>query len=305
MAKASFPFDNGATYEDQWAKMAKIFAGTGVNSIERHSSLSDELQVTADGTGMYVDVAPGEAWIMGHYFISDASERLSIAPNNQTYVRYDLVILRLDWTANNIDLAVLQGSGATTEPALTQTLGVKWEYPLARIEVQPSTVRTYIHPADVKEKRTVITSYGLAPGARAYSTVDVSIPNATWFSIPFNTTSFDDNFFFDANNNTRLYVKTPGLYSIMGSVKWTGNGTGVRSLRIARVAKSNGQLTEIAWDTVKPTDASQQANQVHTHYWLAEGDYVELDAYQNSGAALSVLYAPFYSPVLSLARVGD
>lgn len=302
MAKFSFPFDDSATYEEQWARMAKVFAGTGVNTV-RHSSLRDELKVSADGTGLYVDVSPGEAWIMGHYFISDATERLSIAPNDGTTARRDLVILRLDWTENNIDLAVLQGSD--TDPALTQALGVRWEYPLARVLVQPSSVRTYIAASDVQEMRTVITSYGLAPACRAYSTANVSIPNATWTSIPFDVTSFDDNFFFNSSNNTRLTIRTKGVYSISGTVKWAGNSTGIRSIRVNRYSAASGTLSEVAWDTTSAADTTQKANQVNTHYWLNEGDYLTLDAYQNSGAALSVLSSLFYSPCLSIARVGD
>jgi hypothetical protein len=151
MAQTYYPFDSGAganVTEAQWSKMAQNWLATGVIK-----AYLNELQVYADSTGMQTKVKSGAAWIKGHYFDSDAEEVIAIGSADSTNPRIDRVIIRLDWTANTIQLAVLQGTPAVspTAPALTQNTA-KWEISLAQVRVN-ATVTT-IAATNVTDERT-------------------------------------------------------------------------------------------------------------------------------------------------------
>jgi hypothetical protein len=150
LAQTYFPFDSGAganVTEAQWQKMAQHWLNTGVIR-----GVLNNLQVYADSTGMQVKVKSGAAWIKGHYFESDAEEILPIGTANPTNPRIDRIIVKLDWTNNNIQLAVLQGtpSASPTPPALTQNTS-RWEIPLAQVYV--SAGATTIDSLNVTDER--------------------------------------------------------------------------------------------------------------------------------------------------------
>ncbi len=161
MAKSYFPFDAGAganVMESQWTAMAEHWLGTGVIP-----SQLNELGVYADASGMQVKVRAGKAWIKGHYFQSTAEEVLAIGAANPTNPRIDRVVVRLDWTNNNIDLAVIQGTpaGSPSAPALTQTSNV-WEISLAQVLVDAAAVSI---AADKVTDERVFATPKIADGA--------------------------------------------------------------------------------------------------------------------------------------------
>src|SRR4030042_3479556 len=84
-----------------------------------------------------VEVTAGAAIVRGTWYSSDATETLVIAANGSGNPRIDTIVLRKDYVAQTIRLAVLPGTPAVTPaaPALTQTDGVTWEIPLADIAV--------------------------------------------------------------------------------------------------------------------------------------------------------------------------
>lgn len=150
MTQTYFPFDSGQganVTESQWSKMAQYWLGTGVLK-----GVLNELLVYADSTGMQVKVKSGRSWIQGHFFESDAEEILPINTANATNPRIDRIILRLDWNVNTIQLAVLQGTPATSPsvPALTKNTS-RWEIPLAQIRVNAGA--TTIASANVTDER--------------------------------------------------------------------------------------------------------------------------------------------------------
>lgn len=96
------------------------------------------LQVTqSTPTGTSIDVLPGAALVQGAWYYSDDTETLAIAANASGNPRIDTIILRADYPAQTVRVAVLQGTPAAspTPPALTQVAGVMWEIPLADIAV--------------------------------------------------------------------------------------------------------------------------------------------------------------------------
>jgi hypothetical protein len=131
MTQASFPFEGIDTTETQFSKWARHF-NNGVND----EPTGTALEVSA-GTGLAVDVEAGEAMVRGHYYISDATESLALATADATNDRIDVVVLRLDPTANSIVLAVKTGTpdAAPTAPALVQTDAGIFEQALANVLV--------------------------------------------------------------------------------------------------------------------------------------------------------------------------
>lgn len=139
MAETFFPFDSGPganTKEQQWMKMARNWVQTGVIK----GQLND-FQVYADSSGMQIKVKSGQAWIQGVFYQSDAEIVLPISTADATNDRIDRVVIRVDWVANTVGLAILQGTPATNPvpPALTQNTA-KWEIALADITIPANAV---------------------------------------------------------------------------------------------------------------------------------------------------------------------
>lgn len=151
MGQTYFPFDSGQganTTENQWGLMAQNWLATGVLK-----GKLNELSVYADSTGMQAKVKTGQAWVQGYFYQSDAEVVLPITTADPTNPRIDRVIVRVDWTANTIQLAVLQGVPAVSPsaPALTQNSTI-WEISLAQVRVN-ATVTT-IAAVNVTDERT-------------------------------------------------------------------------------------------------------------------------------------------------------
>lgn len=144
MAQTSFPFDNQDTQEIQFTHWAREQQDNGV--VE--SSTSNALDVSADSTGMYVDVQPGNAWVQGFFYQSTAVERLPIESGAAT--RYDWIVLRLDIDTDSIVLAVAKDKGLD-ESLLAQSSDGVYELPLARVTVTGGTL--VIADADVADWR--------------------------------------------------------------------------------------------------------------------------------------------------------
>lgn len=198
MTKSYYPFDSGAganVIEAQWAKMARLFCPSGVV----YGQLN-QLEAFADNTGMNVKVKSGQAFVEGFFFESDAQETLNLSAADPTNPRIDRVIVRLDRTANTIDLAILTGTpaGSPSAPALTQT-ATTWEISLARIAVAASD--TSIAAGDVTDERGFTVNWE-APN------IPVTIRKTADESVSLSTTLQDDNLLlFTATASGRYLVE--------------------------------------------------------------------------------------------------
>lgn len=91
------------------------------------------LSVTQNSpTGQSVIVTAGAALVNGTFYYNDASVVLAVAANGSGNPRIDTVVLRKDFAAQTIRLAVKQGTPAASPvpPGMTQS-GSTWEIPLA------------------------------------------------------------------------------------------------------------------------------------------------------------------------------
>lgn len=173
MVKSYYPFDSGAganVQEAQWAEMAEWWLGSGVVEGEL-----DDLEVFADASGMLVKVRAGKFWSKGHYFKSTAEESLVIGAADGANDRIDRVVVRVDWSGNTVDLAVLQGTpaGSPSAPALTQS-ATTWEISLAQVLVEAAVVT--IAADKVTDERTyasaTLATGGVATAKLAADSVD-------------------------------------------------------------------------------------------------------------------------------------
>lgn len=113
-----------------------------------------------------------------------------------------------------------------------------------------------------------------------------SIPNAAWTPVVIDSAQTDSYTGHSNSTNASRYVaQVPGWYAVSGIVCYTANATGVRAARL----HVNGSVVQgSAQMNLTPTtaDLCGIATPVRTVY-LNVGDYVEVAAYQASGAALS------------------
>lgn len=174
MAESSWPFDSGAgsaSGEDRWYKMAPLWALDGVTA-------SGGLAVTTL-SGRNLQVATGEAWVHGAYYVNDAALSVPIAANASGNPRIDRVVLRRDLSANTVVAAVVQGTAAAspTAPALTQSATGIWEVPVARYRAESGFVNT--DALKLTDER-VLT--GPSAIISPYTNMQIQAPNASDFN---------------------------------------------------------------------------------------------------------------------------
>jgi hypothetical protein len=133
-----------------------------------------------------------------------------------------------------------------------------------------------------------IQSLPKQPACRAYRTTAQSIPDSTWTSIAFDAENFDtQNMHDNVTNNTRITIPPggDGIYLIAAGIGFAANGTGIRGVRFYK----NGTTIIAAANTANPGAAYVGRVVLTTVESLVAGDYVEVQAWQNSGAALNTL----------------
>jgi len=139
-------------------------------------------------------------------------------------------------------------------------------------------------------------------GARVYHAATQSATNGTPLTLAFNSERVDSDpngaIHDTVTNNSRLTVRTGGLYLITGTAAFASNATGYRSLSVLQ----NG-ANYIATQTVPAISGNDQCLSIATVYLLSASDYVELQATQTSGGALNVQTASAYSPEFTLTKV--
>lgn len=135
------------------------------------------------------------------------------------------------------------------------------------------------------------------PAAVVWRSSDMSITDSTYTAIQFDTDIYDPyGFHSTVSNTSRLTVPAglAGTYRICGRWgDWAGSGAGRGSITI----RLNG-TTDIGRSAHWLAAVGAATSWTSTHYDLAAGDYVELRAYQDSGATVAVpgdVLGPFFS----------
>lgn len=221
-----FPFDSGQganVTEAQWSLMAKNWLGTGVIK-----GAINEFQVYADSSGMQCKVKSGNAWIQGHFFQVVTETVMPISAANPSNPRIDRVILRVDWTANIVSIAVLSGTPAAspTPPTLTQS-SAKWEISLAQVYVG-TNVSTIVAGNVTDERNFVKNANAIQSGWSNLSTLN------GWVS--FDLTLYD----------TKVFKDEFGVvHFIGGRIK---NGVTANGTAIVNIPVGMRPLKNIIWN---------------------------------------------------------
>jgi hypothetical protein len=148
MTQSSWPFENADTTETQYSYLFNKLKSSGVAGLPSNT----ELKVTGDSSGMNVKVAAGFAIVRGFMYWSDAQVTNTIGASSSN-PRIDLVVLRLDPSANTIVQAVVAGTPAVTPsaPSLTQTTTAIYELEIGRVTVP--ALATVIAAGNVSDTR--------------------------------------------------------------------------------------------------------------------------------------------------------
>jgi hypothetical protein len=152
MTQTSWPFENADTTETQYSYLFDRLKTSGVAGFPDDTAL----KVTAPGGTMTVTTAAGFAIVRGFMYSSDAVVTNTISASSSN-PRIDLIILRLDPSANSIVQAVLTGTPAASPsaPALTQTTTGIYEIEIGRVTVP--ALATTISSGNVTDTRNCLS----------------------------------------------------------------------------------------------------------------------------------------------------
>lgn len=228
------------------------------------------------------------------------------------------VTASVEWASNGTGLREMRlvvGVGATiiaciNEPAIStggnhfMAISVAWEVTSSgayiQLEVKQSSGGSLNIISSNNYSPRLAVIYNMDPiVARVSRNSSQSINNNLWTALGFNTEDFDtDSFHDNSTNNTRLTAQRDGYYRVNGNVTFASDSTGIRGLAI----KLNGSTTK---ELIRENAVVGAAHALDTSSLIdmAKDDYVELEAYQNSGGSLNVQSNTDYSPIFSIEQV--
>lgn len=224
MAITSFPWESIDTTETQFSQWARNI-GEGVKG----SSATNDLKPFGDSTGMNVKVYAGQAMVRGHYFVSTATETLTVTTSDPTNPRIDAVVLELDPTANSIVLKVITGTAASTPvaPTLTQTDAGVYQLLLGTVAVAAGT--GLIASGNVTDSRTFLrgatTSWSEITGKPTSYSSAIITTASTDKSADYTLTSTDKNTFIRSTGSA-ITITVPDVLADGESVQFIQAGSG-------------------------------------------------------------------------------
>lgn len=134
MAQSYWPFSGVDATETQWSQLFRRLQSTGV-----WGDPGDTQCQVAAATGLNLTVKAGYALVRGHMYYNSSDLTVTLVAG-EAQARIDIIVLRLDPTANTITAAIVKGtaSASPVAPALSQTDADVYELELARIAVAAS-----------------------------------------------------------------------------------------------------------------------------------------------------------------------
>jgi len=138
-------------------------------------------------------------------------------------------------------------------------------------------------------------------GARVYRSTIQSVPNAAFTSMSFDTVRWDSSGHWSVGSPTRLTCQVAGVYQVWGDLQYALSTTGGNRMALIllngaiRGASNAGSLTVGSANPDIQASALIQMN---------VGDYVELQAYHDSGGALNISASSGYQNEFGMALVG-
>jgi hypothetical protein len=156
--------------------------------------------------------------------------------------------------------------------------------------------------AELERRLAAIETLALPPfgvGARVYNSGALSVNSGVSTTLTFDTERFDSHAQHSTSSDTgKLTCVHPGKYFISGHARFASGAGSYRQLAVAL-----NRTAYIAIVAVPPISGSVTILSVATLYDLDAGDYVELEAQQDSGGALNVDANSAYSPEFAFWRL--
>lgn len=121
MAEQYYPFDTGpgaSVTQESWSRMARTFRPSAVGG----DISSTSLKVIPSASIRTSTIQPGEGFILGHQYVSDAPIDVTHVENTSGVPRIDLVVLRRDRPQQKIYPAVITGV-PSANPEAPEPLG--------------------------------------------------------------------------------------------------------------------------------------------------------------------------------------
>lgn len=158
---------------------AEYFASFIANGI--FPNPSNTLQVY-EKTNMTVTVKPGKGWINGYFAINEYDYDLTLDNADGILNRIDRIVLRLDFNARSIDLAVKKGAFASAPVApILQRDADAHELALADIYVTKGT--TFIRQSNIADQRLDKALCGVVHGTVSQvDTTTIFNQYSAWFA---------------------------------------------------------------------------------------------------------------------------
>lgn len=275
------PFDAGpgsSVMEGTWRKfMSHMMLGR--SGVLKGAGLDAE--VFADSTGMQVKVRTGEFWMRGHWAEVTSTKTVPLSAAHGTLARIDRIVVRVDFSDNEIELDVVAGTAAAspTAPAVTQNSSI-WEVSLATIAIPAGD--TSIGSTQVTDARF----YANASYARFYSNGSQTIPNASQFQVDFHDTETSTGDVTKVDADT-FELNRAGWWKFDTTVQFGSSGSGYRQVFIGIDGDLDGdRIAEVKYPG--STSDHSKANVSGTK-WLAAGTRVCVIAFQNRGSSMSIV----------------
>lgn len=138
MAEKYGPFNSGtgASFDEtQWREwLANLFSPGVIKAAKVSGSAGGDLQVTAPGGSMNVNIATGCGFVYGFAYENDSTASKTIGTQGGGLNRIDYIVLKMDFVARTVLITVKVGTPGSSPvaPSLTQSSTV-WEVPLATV----------------------------------------------------------------------------------------------------------------------------------------------------------------------------
>lgn len=155
---------NGYDRIYQSGEMSKLFDGLIIDGVylsaRKGDHINQQFMVSAETVDMHIKVAPGKAWFLGTFTVSDSDLTLTIEDSNSMYDRIDAVVIEVNTKFSGYDpgpgyiervnsIRVVTGMPASipSKPIMVHSDGID-QFPIAYITVSKGT--RAIRPYDIE-----------------------------------------------------------------------------------------------------------------------------------------------------------
>ncbi|MCI0725053.1 MAG: hypothetical protein L0338_39725 [Acidobacteria bacterium] len=132
---------------------------------------------------------------------------------------------------------------------------------------------------------------------RVYRSTNQTINSGTLTPVVFDTRSFDTfGAMWQMSEGSKIFVPVRGIYAARAHVRWQASAAGGSDK--ATSLTLNGDIIDT---DNKPLDATvERSAKVGLEFYAEAGQYVELKAFQNSGAGLNLIASSTYGIYLQV-----